>query len=258
MPISHRYCLRTSILCALAAAAAAGDSDGGDYQATVISPIAPPMLGIEMSPVPTTVQEQDGLTPSQGVYVQNTFNNTAASSMGVQPGDVVLQVNGSTITSMSDLRNEIGMNAVGDPVDVVVQRGGQQLVMNAPLQPWPADIPKESLDPAAEQRFRDWQAQRLKQQQQQIDDVAKDLKDVADSLPAAHAKSVTADDLDQALGGKRPWALQYSLNPAPRTALVASVASVAAVAVATPDATASHPAWTFSWSNRTAAPGATP
>jgi hypothetical protein len=260
MDTSHRLWLRIPALSALCACAMAVDdpSESGDYQATVVSPIQPPMLGIEMSPVPTSVQEQDGLTPQQGVYVQNTFNNTAASSMGVQPGDVVLQVNGTTISNMSDLRNEIFSNAVGDPVDVVVQRGGQQLTMNAPLQPWPADIPKERLDPAAEQRFRDWQADRQKQQQQQINDMAKDINDVANAMPADKPRTRSAADLDRVLdGGKQPWALRYQLIPSANHGLAG-----AAIAMANPAPSTSsdpqHPAWRFAWSNIPHSGGATP
>jgi len=230
-------------------AAANTDADGGDYQSTIAAPVAPPMLGIEMSPVPTNVQEQDGLTPHQGVYVQNTFNNTAAASMGVQPGDVVLQVNGSPIGSMSDLRNEIGMNAVGDPVDVVVQRGGQQLAMNAPLQPWPSDIPKERLDPAAEQRFRDWQAERQKQDQEQLDALSQAASDLAAALPGKQGLSPSAAELAEELDGLRAWVLSYSI---PRPLAVAGPATpvIAALSPAprAPDA-ATKPAWVMTWSN---------
>jgi len=259
MAVQSRSWLRVSTLSALCAgaalAAASSDGDGGDYQSTISAPVAPPMLGIEMSPVPTNVQEQDGLNPHQGVYVQNTFNNTAAASMGVQPGDVVLQVNGSPIGSMSDLRNEIGMNAVGDPVDVVVQRGGQQLAMNAPLQPWPSDIPKERLDPAAEQRFRDWQADRQKQDQEQLDALSQDAADLAATLPGKSALSPTAQELADELDGLRAWVLSYSIpQPVPGPGDAAPV-----VAALSPSPAASgdpsKPAWVMSWTNH-AAPSA--
>jgi len=259
MAIRHRSWLRVSTLCAMCAgaamAAANTDADGGDYQSTIAAPVAPPMLGIEMSPVPTNVQEQDGLNPHQGVYVQNTFNNTAAASMGVQPGDVVLQVNGSPIGSMSDLRNEIGMNAVGDPVDVVVQRGGQQLAMNAPLQPWPSDIPKERLDPAAEQRFRDWQAERQKQDQEQLDALSQAASDLAATLPGKQGLNPSAAELAEALDGPRAWVLSYSI-PRPLVERGPATPVVAALSPAPSASGASaKPAWVMSWSN-VAAPSA--
>jgi len=258
MAVQSRSWLRVSTLSALCAgaamAAANSDSDGSDYQSTIAAPVAPPMLGIEMSPVPTNVQEQDGLNPHQGVYVQNTFNNTAAASMGVQPGDVVLQVNGSPIGSMSDLRNEIGMNAVGDPVDVVVQRGGQQLAMNAPLQPWPSDIPKERLDPAAEQRFRDWQADRQKQDQEQLDALSQAASDLGATLPGKAGLSPSAQTLADELDGLRAWVLSYSIpRPAPGQAPAPVVAALTPASATV--ATSSKPAWVMSWSNH-AAPSA--
>ncbi|HEX3135271.1 MAG TPA: hypothetical protein VHX44_17020, partial [Planctomycetota bacterium] len=42
-----------------------------------------PMLGVQMTPVPLSVQEQQGLTLNQGVYVQSVYTNTAAATMGL-------------------------------------------------------------------------------------------------------------------------------------------------------------------------------
>jgi membrane-associated protease RseP (regulator of RpoE activity) len=236
-------------LCAGALAA-----DGGDYQSTVENQSGPPMLGIEMSPVPTTVQERDGLTPNQGVYVQNTFNNTAASSMGIQPGDVVMSVNGTPIGSMSDLRNEVGLNAVGEPVEVTVSRNGQQMTMGAPLQEWPKEIPRERIDPESEKRFRQWQQDRMAQQRRQLDDAQKKLA-AADKnfrqLPDAAALG-RALELQNRLGAQ-PWELSWALDHRDHDAPVAVAATEPAAQPEAADA-----AWRFSWSNRHADIGATP
>ncbi len=178
-----------------------------------------PMLGIEMSPVPSPVLTREGLSPDQGVYVQNTFNNTAAQSMGIQPGDVVLGVNGTPIASMSDLRNEIGSNQVGDPVQVTVQRNGQQMSLSAPLQAWPSEIPHERIDPDAEQRFRDWQAQHQKQQQDEADQLKDQIGNLEQQLPPVNAASqARLQALEDALaeaGGLRPWRIAYHLVQTP-------------------------------------------
>jgi membrane-associated protease RseP (regulator of RpoE activity) len=130
-----------------------------------------PMLGVQMTPVPLSVQETEGLTPTQGVYVQSIFTGTAAQNMGLQTGDVVLTVNGAQISSMTDLRNEVALNQVGDPVEVTVQRQGQQVTSTGQFQPWPSNIPYEPIDPGMEQNFRDWQERRLDQARQDLDDL---------------------------------------------------------------------------------------
>ncbi len=129
-----------------------------------------PMLGIEMTPVETRIQDREGIDAHTGVQVQHTYGGTAAESMGLQPDDVVLKVNGQPISSMTDLRNEVGLTAVGDQVGVTVSRNGKVMDLGAQVKPWPAEIPYQKLDSAAEQRFRDWQDRR---QQRLADDVAR-------------------------------------------------------------------------------------
>jgi membrane-associated protease RseP (regulator of RpoE activity) len=146
-----------------------------------------PMLGVQMTPVPLSVQEQQGLTPNQGVYVQSTYPNTAAATMGLQPGDVITSVNGAPIGSMSDLRNEVALNQVGDPVEVTIMRGGQEQSAIGQFQPWPSNIPYDPIDPAMEQRFREWQDRRLARMQDEVEQLRRQAQDLA-RQEADHAK----------------------------------------------------------------------
>lgn len=145
-----------------------------DYRAGAVTNQRP-MLGVEMSPVPTNIQDREGLDAHQGVMVQSTYNNTAADGMGLQRDDVILGINGQTISSMTDLRNEVGLTAVGDPIEVQITRNGRILSLASEVKPWPDTIPYEKLDSAAEKRFRDWQDRR---QQRLADDVARLEKNV--------------------------------------------------------------------------------
>lgn len=179
---------------------------------------ARPILGVEMTPTPTSVQEQMGLAPNQGVLVQSVYDGTAAQNMGLQTGDVVLAVNGSAITSMSDLRNEVALNQVGDPVEVTIQRGNQQSSATGTFQPWPASIPYEPIDPEAEKRFHDWQERRLERTRDEMADLRKQVATYANQLgvdkPGDWAEG-DAPDAAIAEGGDRqpmtafPWHFQY-------------------------------------------------
>jgi hypothetical protein len=148
-----------------------------DYRAGAVTNQRP-MLGVEMSPVPTDIQDREGLDAHQGVLVQSTYDGTAAEGMGLQPNDVILGINGQAISSMTDLRNEVGLTAVGDAIEVQVTRNGQVLNLNSEVRPWPESIPYEKLDAAAEKRFRDWQDRR---QQRLADDAAR-LEQETDKL----------------------------------------------------------------------------
>lgn len=173
-----------------------------------------PMLGVEMSPVPSNVQEQNQLTGDQGVYVRNTFPGTAAADMGVKPGDVILAVNGTSIGSMTDLRNEVGSQNVGDPVNVVVRRNGQDLALGSTIKEWPKNIPYSPIDAEAERRFKDWQQRRLGRQRGDINDLAQQLADIRKDLDKPAAPGFTDSKVMKqarfALGMLPAWSFEYT------------------------------------------------
>ena len=214
-----------------------------------------PMLGIEMTPVPLNVQEQQALAPNQGVYVQSIFNGTAAQSMGLRPGDVVLAVNGAPIGSMTDLRNEVSLNQVGDPVEVTIQRQGGQTTTTGQFQPWPSNIPYEPIDPAMEQRFRDWQERRLARTRDEVEDLKRQVAEMGKSLDpanrAADALGITDPALALTDAAGIAWRFRY---------LVAAPADLSPVAAPTASL-AANPAvrtWHFAWAVDSAKPAQEP
>ena len=203
-----------------------------------------PMLGIEMTPVPLNVQEQQALAPNQGVYVQSIFNGTAAQSMGLRPGDVVLAVNGAPVGSMTDLRNEVALNQVGDPVEVTIQRQGQQTTSTGQFQPWPSNIPYEPIDPAMEQRFRDWQERRLARTRDEVEDLKRQVADMGQTLDPKNSAAGSLGITDPALAltdaAGIAWHFRYR---------VAAPADQTPIAAATPSAPSDPAArtWHFQW-----------
>ena len=234
----------TSLIAALAAVGATSLVAGDAYPVLHNPDNRRPMLGIEMTPVPLNVQEQQALAPNQGVYVQSIFNGTAAQSMGLRPGDVVLAVNGAPVGSMTDLRNEVALNQVGDPVEVTVQRQGQQTTSTGQFQPWPSNIPYEPIDPAMEQRFRDWQERRLARTRDEVEDLKRQVADMGQTLDpknsAAGALGITDPALALTDAAGIAWRFRYRVAPP---------ADLTPVAAAIP-AVASDPAartWHFKW-----------
>ena len=208
---------------------AAADADYGPGGG---KPNTPPMLGVEMSPVPTSVQDRLGIDAHTGVMVQEVFGNTAAQGMGIQRGDVITQINGQPIASMMDLRNEVGSSATGDPVNVVVRRGDQELHLSDSLKEWPAQIPKEPIDSAAEKRFRDYQAQRAKRQVDQLAGTSQQAAALADELaklknePLSEGELAGARTAGEAPNAANPVSSSPSLRRSWRLTATAQVASV--------------------------------
>jgi membrane-associated protease RseP (regulator of RpoE activity) len=168
-----------------------------------------PMLGVEMSPVPLSKQAEEGLTVDQGVLLRQVFPNSAAQAMGLQAGDVILTINGSPIGSMVDLRTEIGANNIGDPVQVTVSRGGQRVERFGELREWPQGIPFDPLDPAVEQKFRDWQERRLQRSFDEIDQLAGEIDSISKELEkqtqAGAPKNQAFDELSNLLKLLPAW-----------------------------------------------------
>ncbi len=217
-------------------AAAGVDTDYEPAPPTVpqvqIQEPGPPMLGIEMSPVPGRIMEREGLTADQGVLVREVFPGSGAAEMGVQPGDVILSVSGAPIGSMTALRNEVGSHQPGDGVEVEVSRNGTRMRLDGALREWPNHIPWEPIDATAEANFRDLQRRRADRQAKEVDDLAK-------AVETARAA---------ALGGS-PARQRAERNPASvLPAAAANPALAAAMAAPAVDALRRLPAWSIAWS----------
>jgi len=246
MPVRHALPLACSLLGALTVVQAEDSYDKPK------NPAGPPMLGVEMTPVPISVQEKENLQPGQGVLVQSIFNDTAAQSMHLQPGDVVLAVNGQPIGSMTDLRNEVGLNQPGDPIDVTYQRSGQQYLGSSIIKPWPSNIPREPIDPAMEKQFQDWQQHRLERSQDEINDLQKQADKLAQAAAAQAANAgqdafgglLLAGPEKEEMGAKG-WHFTYRYHPAFPAAVPG--AAVAETAVFDGDQASLLPPWHFDW-----------
>lgn len=208
----------------LAAALAAADSDYQQFDGRA-------MLGVNMAPPSAGTQQRNGTDPNTGVEVNSVYPGTAADRMHLQPGDLIVSVNGGDIGSMTDLRNEVALAGVGGDVQVTVLRNGQVVNPNDTLSEWPKNIPYQPIDDAAERRFRDWQAHRLDRSQQAVNELRKQTEDLerrqakADQDPAATGpmSPLQAAELParQALAALPAWHLTLHLaqvDPSPAVA----------------------------------------
>lgn len=159
------------LLCTAALAAATASDDYQQFDGRA-------MLGINMTPPSSSTQAANGTEPNVGVETQAVYPGTAADRMGMRPGDLVVAVNGGSIGSMNDLRNEVALTGVGGQATVEVMRNGQRVVLTDNLGEWPKHIPYEPIDEAAERRFRDWQSKRLDRTQQAVANLRRQVEDL--------------------------------------------------------------------------------
>lgn len=57
-----------------------------------------------------------------GVYVSEVIENGGAAAAGIKKGDIIIEIEGTSVTSMDDLTEELSYYSPGETVTVVIQR----------------------------------------------------------------------------------------------------------------------------------------
>jgi S1-C subfamily serine protease len=90
--------------------------------------------------VPSTPVAYLGVTTQEtaaGVEITDVGSDTAAEQAGLQPGDLILQVDGQDVTTADDLGAAIRAHQPGEEITVEVERSGRTTTVTATLQSRP-------------------------------------------------------------------------------------------------------------------------
>lgn len=68
-----------------------------------------------------------------GLVVGEVSRGSKATEAGIQPGDLIISLEGQRIRNLDDLRNELLRKQVGDRVELAIERDGTQLVKQVEL-----------------------------------------------------------------------------------------------------------------------------
>ncbi|MFM2170453.1 MAG: hypothetical protein RI957_682 [Verrucomicrobiota bacterium] len=68
-----------------------------------------------------------------GLVVGEVSRGSKATEAGIQPGDLIISLEGQRIRNLDDLRNELLRKQVGDRVELAIERDGAQLVKQVEL-----------------------------------------------------------------------------------------------------------------------------
>ncbi|HJL80269.1 MAG TPA: Do family serine endopeptidase [Gammaproteobacteria bacterium] len=91
------------------------------------------LLGVIISDLSEDVSEQLGLDIDKGALIQEVSPDSAAEDAGLEPGDVIVKVDGKEIESVNDLRNAIGLKRSGERCRITIVRNNRQITKNAKL-----------------------------------------------------------------------------------------------------------------------------
>jgi serine protease Do len=98
--------------------------------------VAGAFLGVRTQPldlVQPEVLERLGIETDTGAFVTDIVPNSGAEAAGVQPGDVIVEIDGEEVDTPTDVGEMILDHEPGDEIEIVVEREGEELTIEATL-----------------------------------------------------------------------------------------------------------------------------
>lgn len=88
--------------------------------------IVRPYFGVSLQTVNAGIAAIYSLAVNSGVLITSVDSNSPASSAGLQAGDVIVSINGQTVTTASELANDMNAVQIGQKVKITYWRGNSQ------------------------------------------------------------------------------------------------------------------------------------
>lgn len=88
-----------------------------------------PWIGVTTTPNSRGLARYFNLRTSEGMLVVQVVPNSPAARAGLQPGDVILQVDAVTIKTAEEFTRAILAHKIGEGIQLTVQRGGERLTV---------------------------------------------------------------------------------------------------------------------------------
>ena len=82
-------------------------------------------IGVSISDLNQDIADDLGLSQVSGVFVRGLTPGGAAAEVGIEAGDIILEVQGSEVNSVASLQEKVNQFRPGDKIDVMVKRKNQ-------------------------------------------------------------------------------------------------------------------------------------
>jgi serine protease Do len=93
----------------------------------------PAFLGVSTQDVTPALARELDLAVEEGAYVAQITPNTPAARIGIQEGDVIVQIGDDTIDESADVLTAVRSHRPGEDVEIVVDRDGERITLTATL-----------------------------------------------------------------------------------------------------------------------------
>ena len=87
-----------------------------------------PQLGISVARLTRLIPGWQAYFDKPGLYITQSSENS-----GLKPGDRIVQIDGTAISSAADISTVLNRHSVGDMVKVIVSRGGKEITVSIKL-----------------------------------------------------------------------------------------------------------------------------
>src|SRR4029079_13714651 len=96
-------------------------------------PVTKAYLGGSTTPMDAATAARSGVDIDHGLLVVDVAGESAASAAGVQPGDVIVSINGTATNDNTTLGDVIRQTGAGKVVHLEIFRDGKTIKVDAPL-----------------------------------------------------------------------------------------------------------------------------
>ncbi len=90
-------------------------------------------LGVDITTLTPSLRQQYGFTPTQGAVVLSVAAGSPAAKAGLEQGDVIVDINGTAITSAEDLQKAVANGKPGQSVTITYYVGDSKRTTTATL-----------------------------------------------------------------------------------------------------------------------------
>ncbi|MCC6477459.1 PDZ domain-containing protein, partial [bacterium] len=90
-------------------------------------------LGIVPEEVTSDIAASYGVQTGQGVLVEKTVGDSPADEAGLRSNDILLAIDGQSLTGPGELRVQLAKHKEGDTVSITYMRGGKQQTASVKL-----------------------------------------------------------------------------------------------------------------------------
>ena len=100
------------------------------------------LLGVAIQDFTPDLAEALGLQAGAGAVITQVEPDSAAKAAGLQPGDLIVSVDGRPVAGSADLRSQIGLKRTGRTIEIGIIRNGERQTVVATLRRGPQSGPQ--------------------------------------------------------------------------------------------------------------------